>query len=122
MPSANRSLLVACGTGVVSGFLAALFGVGGGIIVVPALVVLLGFDARVATATSLAAIGITAVWGATSFSLLDHVDWQAALLVGLPALAGSVAGVRLQRLVTSRNLTLLFAVFLVAVAVVLFLE
>ncbi|HSK15356.1 MAG TPA: sulfite exporter TauE/SafE family protein [Gaiellaceae bacterium] len=122
MPSAKRSLLVACGTGVASGFLAALFGVGGGIIVVPALVVLLGFDARVATATSLAAIGITAVWGATSFSLLDHVDWDAALLVGLPALAGSLAGVRLQRLVTSRNLTLLFALFLVAVAVVLFLE
>jgi uncharacterized membrane protein YfcA len=122
VPSAQRSLLVACAIGVASGFLAALFGVGGGIIVVPALVLLLGFDARVATATSLAAIGITAVWGATSFSLLDHVDWQAALLVGIPALAGSLAGVRLQRLVTSRNLTLGFAVFLVGIAVVLFLE
>lgn len=105
-----------------SGFLSALFGVGGGIVVVPLLVLLLGFGPRIATATSLAAILVTAIAGTTSFSLLEHVDWEAAALVGLPALLGSVAGVRVQQHVTSRSLTLAFAVFLVAVAVVLVLE
>lgn len=118
----KRTLLVLGGIGVASGFLSALFGVGGGIVVVPLLVLLLGFDARVATATSLAAILITALAGATSFSLLEHVDWQAAALVGVPALVGSLAGVRLQAHVTSRVLTLSFAVFLVVIAVVLVLE
>ena len=122
MPAARRPLLLLGVIGVASGFLSALFGVGGGIIVVPLLVLLLGFDPRVATATSLAAILVTAIAGASSFSLLAHVDWGAAALVGLPALAGSLAGVRIQRRVNSRALTLLFALFLVGVAIVLFLE
>ena len=122
MPTGKRTLVSLAGIGVAAGFLSALFGVGGGMVVIPLLVLLLGFDARTATATSLAAILVTALAGATSFSLVEHVDWDAAALVGLPALAGSVAGVRLQRRVTSRELTLLFAAFLVAVAVVLVLE
>jgi uncharacterized membrane protein YfcA len=118
----TRTLLMLAGVGVVSGFLSALFGVGGGVIVVPALVLLLGFDAKSATATSLAAIGITALAGAFSFSLFDHVHWDSAALVGLPALAGSILGVQLQHRISSKVLTRLFALFIVAVAVVLFLE
>jgi uncharacterized protein len=122
VPSRRRTFLTLAGIGVLSGFMSSLFGVGGGIVVVPLLVLLAGFDSRVATGTSLAAILLTALAGTTSFSLLEHVDWDAAALVGLPALAGSLAGVRLQQRVSSRSLTLLFAGFLVAVAVVLFFE
>ena len=122
MPPVKPSLWALGGIGVVSGFLSALFGVGGGIVVVPLLVLLVGFDARVATATSLAAILLTALWGVTSFSLLEEVDWGAAALVGVPALAGSLAGVRLQHRLSSRRLTLFFSGFLVAVAVVLIVE
>jgi uncharacterized membrane protein YfcA len=110
------------GVGVASGLLSALFGVGGGVIVVPALVLLLRFDAKAATATSLAAIGITALAGTFSFSLFDHVHWDSAALVGLPAVLGSIAGVQLQHRVSSTVLTRLFALFIVGVAVVLFLE
>jgi uncharacterized membrane protein YfcA len=122
VPSRRRTLLTLAGIGVLSGFMSSLFGVGGGIVVVPLLVLLVGFDSRVATGTSLAAILLTALAGTTSFSLLEHVDWDAAALVGLPALAGSLAGVRLQQRVSSRAITLLFAGFIVAVAVVLFFE
>jgi uncharacterized protein len=119
---ATRTLLMLAGVGVAAGFLSALFGVGGGVIVVPGLVLLLGFDARTATGTSLAAIGLTALAGAFSFSLFDHVHWNSAALVGLPALLGSIAGVRLQRRISSTLLTRLFALFIVAVAVILFFE
>lgn len=122
MPSAKRSLLVLAGIGVASGFLSALFGVGGGLLVVPMLVLLLGFRPREATATSLAAIGVTAVAGVVSFAVLEDVDWGAAALVGLPALFGSLAGVQLQHRVSSRTLTRLFALFVAAVAVLLFFE
>jgi uncharacterized protein len=118
----TRSLLLLAGVGIAAGFLSALFGVGGGVIVVPALVLLLRFDSKTATATSLAAIGITALAGTFSFSLFDHVHWDSAALVGLPALAGSIAGVRLQKRISSQALIRLFALFLAAVAVILFLE
>ena len=107
--------------GVASGFLSALFGVGGGIVVVP-LLILVGFGARRATGTSLAAIVITAAFGVASFAALDEVSWRNAALVGFPAMGGVVAGTRLQREVSSRLLTLSFALFLVAVAVVLVFE
>ena len=122
MPSAKRSFLVLTGIGVASGFLSALFGVGGGLLVVPMLVLLLGLATRAASATSLAAIGITAVAGVTSFAFLESVDWGAAALVGFPALFGSLAGVQLQHRMSSRLLTRLFAAFVAVVGVLLYFE
>jgi uncharacterized membrane protein YfcA len=110
------------GIGVAAGFLSALFGVGGGIVVVPLLVLLAGFGAREATGTSLAAIGLTAVFGAIAFAALGEVEWGDAALVGLPALAGTWAGTWLQQRLSLRLLTALFALLLVAVAVRLLAE
>jgi uncharacterized protein len=108
--------------GLAAGFLSALFGVGGGIVVVPLLILLAGFEPKRAIGTSLAAIGVTALLGVVSFAALDEVSWSRAAVVGIPAMVGAVAGTRLQRAVSSPSLTLLFAVFLVVVAVVLLLE
>lgn len=107
--------------GVAAGFFSALFGVGGGVVAVPLLILLAEYEGRVATATSLAAIGLTATFGAIAFGVLGEVAWTEAAVVGLPALAGVVAGTWLQQRVSSRALKLLFAAFLVAVAVRLFL-
>ena len=101
--------------GVVAGVLSALFGVGGGIVIVPALVILARFPPRVAAATSLGAIGITAAAGATVYAALGEVDWRYAALVGLPALAGALIGTALQQRLSSRRLVLLFALLLLAV-------
>jgi uncharacterized membrane protein YfcA len=108
--------------GLAGGFLSALFGVGGGIVVVPLLIILLGLGSKPATGTSLAAIGITAVFGAVAFTALGEVEWAEAAVVGLPAMAGTVLGTWAQQRVSSRLLTLLFAAFMVAVAVRLALE
>ena len=95
--------------GLVAGFMSALFGVGGGVVVVPLLILLVAYTPHVATATSLAAIGITAIAG--------EVDPAHALLVGLPAAAGATVGATLQQRVQARELSYLFAAFLVAIAV-----
>jgi hypothetical protein len=100
----------------------ALFGVGGGGIVVPLLILLAGFASKPATGTSLAAIGLTALAGAASFSTLGEVHWGYAALVGVPAMAGSVLGTWAQQRMSSRLLTVLFATFLVAIALRLFFE
>ena len=78
--------------GLVAGLFSALFGVGGGIVIVPMLILTLGFESRVATGTSLAAIGITALAGTILYANEGHVDVAHAALVGLPAAAGAVVG------------------------------
>lgn len=104
------------GIGVAAGLFSALFGVGGGVVVVP-LLIYAGFAPRTATATSLAAISLTATIGAVSFALHGELKPGAAALVGIPAALGAVVGARLQQLVTARSLVLLFAVLLAAVGV-----
>ena len=118
----TRSLLTYVGIGVAAGVFSALFGVGGGGIVVPLLILLARFDSKAATGTSLAAIGLTALAGAVAFSTVGEVEWGYAALVGLPALAGTAVGTWAQQQMSSRLLTILFAIFLVAIAVTLFLE
>jgi uncharacterized protein len=101
--------------GVAAGVFSALFGVGGGIIVVPLLVAAFGFAPRPATGTSLAALAITAAAGATAYGLHGEVKPGAAAIVGVPAVFGVVAGVALQQRLATRTLTLAFALLLAAV-------
>ena len=103
--------------GLVAGLFSALFGVGGGIILVPLLVLVAGFGERVATAVSLGAIGITALAGTIVYAVLGHVEPGHAALVGLPAAAGAVLGAGLQQRLTTRALTAAFAVLLAGIGV-----
>jgi uncharacterized membrane protein YfcA len=103
--------------GVAAGFMGGLFGVGGGIVVVPLLLLLCAYTPHVATATSLAAIGITALAGAITFAIAGEVDFGHAALVGLPAALGAAAGATLQQRIRGRELTFLFAGFVAAVGV-----
>lgn len=108
--------------GLVGGLFSALFGVGGGLVVVPLLVLFAAFDGHEASATSLAVIGFTAVVGAATFGVAGEVDWGNAAVVGVPAVAGTLLGTALQQRIGSRLLLYLFAGFIFAVAVALFFE
>ena len=103
--------------GLAAGLFATLFGVGGGIVMVPMLVLLLGFDPKVATATSLAAIIVTASVGVISHGLLGNVAWGYAVLIAVPAVFGLLGGLWIKDRISSRELTLAFAVLLVGVAI-----
>ena len=108
--------------GVVGGLFSALFGVGGGLIIVPLLIVLAALAPREATATSLAAVLLIALTGTIAYAILGRVDPAHAAMVGLPAVAGAIAGARLQQRVPQRSLSLLFAALLVAVAIALIVQ
>ena len=108
--------------GLTAGFFSALFGVGGGIIIVPLLLLYCAFDARSATATSLAAIGITAVSGVIAYALHGDVRVEYAALVGLPAAVSVAGAAALQQRLKTRTIELLFAVFLLAIAGWLFVK
>jgi uncharacterized membrane protein YfcA len=107
--------------GLVAGFFSALFGVGGGVVIVP-LLLLCGWQAREATATSLAAIGITAVSGVIAYAIHGDVNVGYAALVGLPAAASVAGAAALQQRLQTRTIELLFAAFLLGVAVWLFVK
>ena len=103
--------------GVVAGFLGALFGVGGGIVIVPALTLLCRFDARRAAATSLTAVLVTAVAGTITYTFHGAVEPGPAALVGLPAVAGVILGTTLQQRLSVRSLSYGFAALVAAVGV-----
>ena len=105
------------GIGLLAGFFGALFGVGGGIVIVPLLVLLCAFDQRRASATSLAAILISAVAASITYALHGEVKPGAAAIVGLPAVAGVLLGTSLQQRVPVDKLTYGFAVVLAAVGI-----
>lgn len=103
--------------GLVAGLFSALFGVGGGIVVVPLLILWVGLSERPAMATSLAAIGIIALAGTISYGVHGELKPGAAALVGLPAAAGAVVGTVLQQRLASRTLSLGFAGLLTAIGI-----
>jgi uncharacterized membrane protein YfcA len=93
--------------------------VGGGIIMVPLLMLLLAYEAKAATATSLAAIVFTATVATITHGALGNVEWETALLIGIPAMAGVTLGVAIKARVSSHALTYAFAALLVVVAALL---
>jgi uncharacterized membrane protein YfcA len=98
--------------GLAAGFFSALFGVGGGIVLVPLLLLWQRWQERPAMATSLAAIGIIALAGTISYGVRGELKPGAAALVGLPAAAGAVAGAGLQQRLSNRALSIAFACLL----------
>ena len=106
--------LIATLAGVFSG----LFGIGGGSIIVPLLILWMGYGEREATGTSLAAM--TAI-AAAAHALYGNVDPVAAALIGIPAVGGVLAGTSLQQRIPERAVSAVFAVLLVASAIALVL-
>jgi uncharacterized membrane protein YfcA len=102
--------------GTPAGLFSGLFGVGGGSVIVPLLIVWLGYDERSATATSLAAIVFIAGFAAAVQGVYGNVHLLDAVLIGVPAVLGVVIGTWLQQRLQARAISLLFAALLVASA------
>lgn len=116
---ARVSLHVVVGLG--AGLLSGLFGVGGGVVIVPALVFWLRYEQRQATGTSLAAIIPTASVGAIAYATAGNVDWVAALILAVGGVIGAQIGSWLLPRLPVAALQLAFTAFLAAAAVSLFL-
>jgi uncharacterized membrane protein YfcA len=110
-----RLTLIGSAAGAFSG----LFGVGGGTVIVPLLILWFAFEEREATGTSLAAIVLVASLAAAVQGLHGHVHVVEGLIVGLPAVGGVVAGTALQQRIPQRAVSGAFAVLLVVSAALL---
>lgn len=114
MPRRRTLALAAIGTA--AGVFSGLFGVGGGVVMVPLLVLWLGYGDREATGTSLAAIVVIACAATVTHGAYGNVRLEEGLLVGLPAVGGVLVGTWLQQRVPARTVRLLFAGLLVLTA------
>jgi uncharacterized membrane protein YfcA len=110
-----RLAAIATGAGAFSG----LFGVGGGTIIVPLLVLWLGYEQKEATGTSLAAIIVIAVLAVIVQAAYGNVDFWKGVLIGIPAVAGVVAGTAVQQRISERAVAGAFVVLLAGSAAVL---
>lgn len=117
MLSSRALTLTAIGT--LAGLFSGLFGVGGGTVVVPLLILWLAYGPREATGTSLVAIIVIAAVGAVTQAFYGNLHVLDAVLLGLPAVAGVVFGTWLQQRTSERLLALLFAALLTGTAIAL---
>jgi uncharacterized membrane protein YfcA len=117
-PSFVRVAPVGFGTGVLTGF----FGVGGGFVIVPALVLLLGLPLTLAVGTSLLVIALTSAAALSAHLASGSIDWLIASIFTGAAVAGALAGRRVAAIVRPERLDQLFALLLVAIAVLLVAE
>src|SRR5919204_621212 len=92
-----------------AGAFSALFGVGGGTIIVPLLVLWMGYGHREATGTSLAAIAVIGALAAGAHALYGNVELAKGLLVAAPAIAGVLAGTAIQQRTSERAVAAAFA-------------
>lgn len=106
----------AAAIGVVAGVVSGLFGVGGGVIVVPGLVVWMGLDQRRAAATSLATIVASAGAALLLFGTSASVDWAAAAYLLIGAMVGAWLGARLIDRIPTAVLTWVFAALMLLAA------
>jgi uncharacterized protein len=115
MPDALTLLsLLAIGLG--AGFLAGLLGIGGGVLIVPALVLLLGFDQHVAQGTSLVVIIPAALLGSWTHYRHGRLDVRDAAVVGAGGIVGAAVGSLSALSIDDQLLQRLFAIVLIAVA------
>ena len=117
-PALSAAMLLAyaaCGVGM--GGLSALFGIGGGMLLVPLLVAAFGFDIRLAAGTSLAVMGLIALAGAGRQSRQGSTDWRAGTLLGAGGAIGGLVGAVVAQRLPLTVLTWLFSGLLCLTAI-----
>jgi len=120
-PMASVKVPVVVVVGILAGFLSGLFGVGGGILIVPGLVLVAHMDQRMAHGTSLAGVLPIAASSMVTYWAHDHIDWVVVLFLAIGAVAGAVLGTKLLHILPHRTLGVAFAVLLLASAARLFI-
>ena len=120
--SGRRRLLLVVGLGLMVGVLTGFFGVGGGFLIVPALVLLLGAPVRIAIGTSLVIITVTALTGLGGHLATGGVSWPVTSAFGGAGVVGVLVGTRASQRVTGNGLSRGFAVMLVLVAIFLLVK
>ena len=118
----RKQLAIGAAIGLGAGLASGYVGVGGGFIMVPLMLSLVGISMKQASGTSLIAVMLLAIPGTIEQGLLGNIDYLAGIAVAVGSIPGAVIGARLVRLVPERTLRFIFGGFLIVAAVVLVLN
>ena len=116
----NSSIAVRLvGSGLLVGFLSGFFGIGGGFLIVPAIMLGCGMATSRAAGSSLGSVGAFGLTTAATYALAGQVDWRVAAIFVLGGVAGGLGGVKLSVLLSEKRglLSRSFAVVVIFVAV-----
>ncbi len=116
VPESKSPLIRDISIGLLVGLTSGLFGVGGGIILVPLLVLLFKVEQKKAQATSLVVVALSALTGATTYAIAQSVNWLSAPLLILGGLLGTWVGTNFVKKINDRWLKLAFGGLLFVVA------
>lgn len=118
----RKQLLIGAGIGLGAGVASGYVGVGGGFIMVPLMLSLIGIEMRQASGTSLIAVMILAIPGVVEQALLGNINNAAGIAIAVGSIPGAVIGARLVRVVPELALRFVFGFFLIVAAVILVLN
>ncbi|HUV52228.1 MAG TPA: sulfite exporter TauE/SafE family protein [Dehalococcoidia bacterium] len=109
-------------TGAVAGLIAGFLGIGGGIILVPMMVALLGLTQHKAHGTSLAVIVPISIAGAIVYILRGHINWTLVAAIGPASIIGVIIGAKLMMKLPAYRLRQLFGLYTIAIATLLLIR
>ena len=118
----RKQLLIGAGIGLGAGVASGYVGVGGGFIMAPLMLSLIGIEMRQASGTSLIAVMILAIPGVVEQALLGNINYAAGIAIAVGSIPGAVIGARLVRVVPELALRFVFGFFLIVAAVILVLN
>ena len=118
----RKQLLIGAGIGLGAGVASGYVGVGGGFIMVPLMLSLIGIEMRQASGTSLIAVMILAIPGVVEQALLGNINYAAGIAIAVGSIPVAVIGARLVRVVPELALRFVFGFFLIVAAVILVLN
>lgn len=118
----RKQLLIGAGIGLGAGLASGYVGVGGGFIMVPLMLSLIGISMKKASGTSLIAVMILAIPGVIEQGILGNINYTAGIMVAIGSIPGAVIGARLVRKVPERILRFIFGGFLIVAAIMLVLN
>ncbi len=118
-PMTTKRLLTGAAIGLVAGFASGYVGVGGGFLMVPLFISLLGITMKKASGTSLIAVVILAIPGVITQTLHGNVDFVAGIAMAIGSIPGALIGASLIRYIPERKMRFLFGFFLLFAAIIL---
>lgn len=121
-PLSRKQLLQGVAIGLIAGLASGYVGVGGGFIMVPLMLSIIGIPMRKASGTSLIAVMILAIPGVIEQGIIGNINYLAGIAIVIGTIPGAVIGAKLVTKVPERTLRLLFGCFLIVAAVMLVLN
>ena len=115
-------IVISAGVSFFAGILSSFFGIGGGIVFVPLMIIGIGILVKRATATSQLILMFSSSAGMISHLLLGHADFEYALLLSIGAFIGGLVGARLSVEIKENSIRLLISIAIIAAAVKLFID